>query len=355
MNYNNIYSILFATLLVFASCRNSHIDMATVINEDGSCHSEIAFEADSASMNTTDSVYYNICGVLNNDAWEKSWIINDTTNNTNGQKNGSLMCYASRDFLSTEDMAKHYPVVLDGKPMLKQNHFEKKFSWFYTEYTYSEVFVDNSHHFPVPLTKYMNEEKASYMLTGQPNIYAGMTGMELADVMGNDPVLISKWYIANIYYFIANYFATLADSDNNAGITGKTILSRRDGLIDYAVSRQIDTSAEMLEGKRICSTFKEYYGTDWFDSQEEQLEICQIPILKDRIDIGYKLTMPGKVTDCGNGIMKDGKIEYRITDLRMLSGNYTITATSRTTNTWAYIITIALVLIAISSYFYKKH
>ena len=64
--------------------------------------------------------------------------------------------------------------------------------------------------------------------------------------------------------------------------------------------------------------------------------------------------MPGRVTDAGRGTLKDGKIEYRFEGGFLIPGDYTITATSRAANVWAFILSGAVIFFAVLSLLYRR-
>jgi hypothetical protein len=68
----------------------------------------------------------------------------------------------------------------------------------------------------------------------------------------------------------------------------------------------------------------------------------------------YDLQMPGTVIDAGMGQYDGDVIHYRLGGERMIPGDYTITATSRVTNVWAFVVTILVVLLAVGSLFYRR-
>jgi hypothetical protein len=72
-------------------------------------------------------------------------------------------------------------------------------------------------------------------------------------------------------------------------------------------------------------------------------------------NVPYTLTMPGKVTDTGNGTLQpDGTVFYPFTGERLIPQDYVITATSHVTHIWAYILTLLIILIAIGSFLISK-
>ena len=68
----------------------------------------------------------------------------------------------------------------------------------------------------------------------------------------------------------------------------------------------------------------------------------------------YSLKMPGHVVETGRGTLQDGVINYRFAGKFLLAGDYTITATSRVTNVWAFILSGLIVLLALASLLYRS-
>ena len=72
-------------------------------------------------------------------------------------------------------------------------------------------------------------------------------------------------------------------------------------------------------------------------------------------NVPYTLTMPGTVTDSGNGTLQpDGTIFYPFTGERLIPQDYTISAVSRVTHWWAYLLTLLVIAVAIASTLYRR-
>ena len=65
--------------------------------------------------------------------------------------------------------------------------------------------------------------------------------------------------------------------------------------------------------------------------------------------------MPGRVLDAGMGQYDGDVIHYPLGGERMIPGDYTITATSRVTNVWAFLITILVILLAVFFTIGRRH
>ena len=61
--------------------------------------------------------------------------------------------------------------------------------------------------------------------------------------------------------------------------------------------------------------------------------------------------MPGMIVNPGTGIIKDGIIHYSPTGERLIPGDYIITAASRVTHIWAYVVTVLIILVALFLFF----
>ena len=70
--------------------------------------------------------------------------------------------------------------------------------------------------------------------------------------------------------------------------------------------------------------------------------------------VPYTLQMPGTVIDAGTGHFHDGVIVYALTGERLVPHDYVITATSRVTHIWAYVLSLLVILAAIWLLFSSK-
>ena len=342
--------LLVAILLVslFSSCENK-VSMLTVIHKDGSLHREVSFLADSTVMRGKDTSNKCFARILESNQWTKKWNVSEKDS-----RKSKLMCKASRDFASASEMAEAYPLTIGGKSILKDCRLERHFKGFYTDYTFSETYNDFSSLFKIPLIKYLDKEAASYWLTGKPNVMEGKSGYETQEYLENMNRQFDRWLTANIMNDVIDVLVDNYDSLKGIPISRKEILIKRDSLINYASEKGLSLANGSLGIGRTISTF---FHSDYF------MEPCKDNGFVDRklqnkielifeglslLDVDYQLTMPGtKIIDCGQGIIKDNVISFRLTGVRLLSRDYTISASFRSTNYWAFIVTLLVIIIAV--------
>ena len=201
---------------------------------------------------------------------------------------------------------------------------DKHFKWFYTDYVYTETYAINDMQqlFTIPLDKFVSADTASYWFTGQPNLAEDLTGSEQKE--SKEEFLVNK----------------------NSIIT----------------SPAVENMKIFYEPEQVAKILKDYYHTDAFEP------LFQEDRHWDRIlDHQYKslqylmwmkpqlnLVMPGSVIDGGMGKVDGNVIRYRFSGERLLPHEYVISATSRVTHVWAYVLTLLVILLAIGSFAYKR-
>lgn len=336
---------------MLTSCVDN-VSMLTVISKDGSVHREICFAADSSSTQNDDTSLTEtfMSVVLNDREWTKEWkkVQKDST-----RMDSTMMCFASRDFKNVKEMAENYPIRVGGKSILKNCDLKKSFHWFYTDYAFTETYNNYSASFSIPITEYLDKEAASYFLTGYPNILEGKNGYEAQDILDNMNTRYESWITANIMNDVMETIVKSHDSLPGIPLSKEEIVATRDSLIKYAMDNGITLAGTYLGLGRLMDDF---YHTDYFRmvlgdenivSKDLEAKLEPLAALGD-LEIDYRLAMPGtRIIDKGYGIIKDNDICYSITEPRLFSPCYTIAATFRHTNVWAYFVTLFIACIAI--------
>lgn len=354
----NLSFLTLLLLVLFTSCKDNY-SMLTVINRDGSAHREISFLTDSATMLNEAHPSQTISKILDDPRWKKTWKRESSKEDSTLHK---VRCIASQDYSSVEEMAKHFPIQCEGKPILKSCKIQSHFKWLYTDYEYEEVYNDYSDIFEIPLSQYLDPKAASYWLTGQPNLLEGMSGAEAQDYLDSMATQYDHWISANIIYDAIDVVISEYDSLKTVPISKEQLISQRDSLIDYMLQNGFSISDDSKFGTMAANFFgfdyfKTLFSVDGLVSQRIAQKYASITDSLYWIDIDYHLMMPGaKVIDCGNGICeKEGYLTFRITGNRLLSKDYTVKAVFRAPNYWAYVVSAIIIVVPfILSFVLKK-
>lgn len=360
-------------VLIMASCKNKDDRMLTVINEDGTCSREYTFHTTQQWLSASPDEDYDS---IVDKTWERSWSVLgadsvrypvplteaqlDSMQELDLSKplGNLLMVHAKKTYQSVEEMSanlyrpeQHHLVKAEG--IKATSKLEKRFKWFYTDYTFTETFTcEDSTLFPIPLSHFLSADTVSYWFTGQPNLAQGLSGAEAKELLDGIEKKINQWTNANWFYEICNVIIANYDKIQNPPVSKERFSSVRDSL----VMQPCVLNAEATEGAgdHITDLIDKTFQSDAYKQFLQTYEgvFGAYGILS--FGTNYDLQMPGTVTDAGMGQYDGDVIHYRLGGERMIPGSYTITASSRVTNIWAFVVTFLIVLIAIGSFFCCK-
>ena len=372
-NINIIAAMMLFVIL--ASCGNKDNRMLTVINEDGTCSREYTFHSSQQWLSASSSEDYDS---IVDKTWERSWSVLgadsvrypvplteaqlDSMQELDLSKplGNLLMVHAKKEYQCVEEMSAHLYRAerhhLKEVENIKANStLEKHFKWFYTDYTFSETFVyDGPALFPIPLDRFLSADTASFWFTGQPDLTCHCSGAEQKDMLDDIEKKIGQWTNANWFYEICNVIIANYDQIQNPPVSKERFSIVRDSLVMMPCVLNAnegeglgDNITNLLEKTFQSDAYKLFLQTNesGFKQYEQLLSFGN----------NYDLQMPGTVIDAGMGQYDGDVIHYRLGGERLIPGAYTITATSRVTNVWAFVITILVVLLAIGSLFFRKN
>ena len=372
-NINIIAAMMLFVIL--ASCGNKDNRMLTVIHEDGTCSREYTFHSSQQWLSASSSEDYDS---IVDKTWERSWSVLgadsvrypvplteaqlDSMQELDLSKplGNLLMVHAKKEYQCVEEMSAHLYRAerhhLKEVDNIKANStLEKHFKWFYTDYTFSESFVyDGPALFPIPLDRFLSADTASFWFTGQPDLTCHCSGAEQKDMLDDIEKKIGQWTSANWFYEICNVIIANYDQIQNPPVSKERFSIVRDSLVMMPCVLNAnegeglgDNITNLLEKTFQSDAYKLFLQTNesGFRQYEQLLSFGN----------NYDLQMPGTVIDAGMGQYDGDVIHYRLGGERLIPGAYTITATSRVTNVWAFVITILVVLLAIGSLFFRKN
>lgn len=352
---------LCATLLLFTSCYQPDVVMHTAIKGSGSdCFTREFTYSNVMSKEMRDSV------------WDKNRIdrsqpvpeclnLNEypiDAETTHIYEGDTVSTTLKSFFKDAEKMCELSPLLLNGTRLRSKAKLEKHFRWFYTEYTYTETFFCVGDTFKLAATDYADKDVVSYWFTGEPNLVQGLSGAEASQKLDEMEPFVNKWLNDNLFKVGFDFIVAHYDSIIEPPVSRECFVQLHDSL-----ARHLLNGKEEIFEVEPAEAFRDFFHSDayamFFDDETplgKQLNkefMNRINILW--FNVPYTLTMPGKVTDTGNGTLQpDGTIFYPFTGERLIPQDYTITATSRITHIWAYIVTLLIVLLAIGSYAYRR-
>ena len=355
MKTSSFFGIVLGAVLCLSSCEKANVKMHTIVHEDGSCEREVSYST-IMSKDMRDSLWQG-------DAVRLAQPIPECLNTkafmgTHTEVEGDTVTTTfSRKFHSLEDMCQETPLQLNGTRLKSQAKLEKHFRWFYTEYTFTEVFNCVGDTFKIAPTNYADKDVVSFWFTGRPNLIEGLSGAEASEKLSNMEPFVSKWLNDNFYQVCFDYIVNHYDSVPNPPVSREQFIELHDSLANFLLKGQDD-----ILKVNAAETMRSFFNSDAYAQFFNEQTPCGKELnqeLAHRLNIfwfivPYTLSMPGTVVDAGTGVCRDGIVYYAFTGERLIPHDYVISATSRVTNIWAYIVTLLIILLAIGSFFYRK-
>ena len=355
----SLWGGLLGAILLLSSCYQSKVVMKTTVQggEYGIIQREAKYSnvmskemRDSMWVGNQAMLSYPIPKCLNTDAFMGS--------HTDIGEGDTVTTTFSMFFKTAEDMGRLMPLQLNGVRLRSEAKLDKRFRWFYTEYTFTETFYCVGDTFKLPATNYADKAEISYWFTGQPNLIAGMSGAEASQKLGDMEPKITKWLNDNLFktgfdFIVANY-----DSIANPPVSREQFIQLHDSLAKYLLAHDDEILAINVE-----DALRDFFHSNayamFFDEDnplgEKLNKQFQNTMNIFWFNVPYVLSMPGTVVDPGNGTLQpDGTVLYPLTGERLIPQDYTITATSRKTNVWACVVSVLIILLALGSFLWGR-
>lgn len=355
MKTSSYFVIVVGAILLLTSCQdNSGVKMHTIVHEDGWCDREVSYST-VMSKEQRDSMMQGEGAVLAQPI--PSCLNTNAFMGTHTEMEGDTVTTTfSRSFRTPKDMCKETPLQLNGMRLKSEAKVEKHFRWFYTEYTFTEVFNCVGDTFKIAPTNYADKDIVSYWFTGQPNLVEGLSGAEASQKISEMEPFVSKWLNDNFYQVSFDFIVNHYDSISNPPVSRERFIELHDSLANYVLGHKDILEMEAEEALR------SFFHSDAYAIFFNEETPCGKELTKELVNhlnifwfnVQYTLTMPGRVVDAGTGVVRDGVVYYPLNGERLIPHDYVITATSHVTNLWAYIVTLLIILLAIGSFFFHR-
>lgn len=362
MKTSNFIGIALTTLLL-TSCYHPKVVMHTIIEGNGHSnftnhhfreitYSNVMSQAQRDSLWAGDNVRwsYPLPECLNTDAF----VSTETEIGEGDTVSTTFWC----PFETVEEMCERTPLQLNGGRLRSSAKLEKRFRWFYTEYTFTETFYCVGDTFKLPPTDYADKAEISYWFTGRPNLVEGMSGAEASQKLGEMEPKITKWLNDNFFKTGFDFIVAHYDSIANPPVSREQFMELRDSLANYLLSIDDD-----ILGVNSEDALRDFFHSDAYAMFFDDETPCGQALNKEFLNslnifwfnVPYTLTMPGTVIDPGTGTLQpDGTVFYPFTGERLIPQDYVITATSRKMNLWAWIVSVLVILLALGSFVYRR-
>ena len=305
-----INKLIIAMLLFFISACKEYF-VTTKINPDGSCERIIKI-TDYNGNDSNDLRFY----------VDSTW----TKKIERSGKDSNYTTTFSKKFNSVVELENEVRKSPTFKPEIKLN---KTFRWFYTYYEYSETYKRNNPFKALPLEKYFSPKDID-------SLNQGLGEKSLSNKLE--------------YYVQACMSAVLIDSVKN--VMEKHSIHNEERINEFfeKMDPSIFDHKEKLTGAilDLCGSQKSPQLKNDLDSAVTRLERKINNQLEPVLGSGFtsRVILPGLLLDSNSKSVEGNLLSWKVEPGSLIAIDFSMKATSRIANTWAFIVTgIVLILL----------
>lgn len=355
-----------AAILLFGmtSC-STYYRMTSRIESDGSMYREVYAQGDSAFRagdKTHNPFLFNI------DAdWQLTHLDSAIQFNFWGEKE-NLNTKAFRKFTITNgEYFSIAPKKEYARPLaIPHEELKKSFRWFYTYYTYQATYKELTDKGPVPLNNYLNEEEQKIWLQGENAAYNGLNGIELNEKLDDLERKFGEWYGRSQYEICWEVLRHFVSQQGDTAYI-RRLDKWKEPVYKQNLSKEgwedIDIEKACTLFDKTCMLFDKTYQSNYYSQVYKKNQKAMDAMYEEKTSIAqlfyhaiqFELTMPGSLRSSNAGVIQDNTAIWKIDGLRLLAGNYILTAESRVINYWAFGVTLLVLLIALGVFIRLAH
>ena len=350
---------IVALALLIAACGTDYT-INTRINSDGSCVREMVARIDSSKLKE-DLFIIPI---------DSSWTRNIKMEYDSTKNKTIAIVTVSKKYASVDEMNMEFYQTdeMTERPNIKV-YLKKKFRWFYTKYQYDETYVQqfpfrsfSIYHYlsedEIQILIFDNEELDSIYFIGKDSTERKQIEEELAkkfdDYIGDN--IIEEFYQELILVSQktnVEFFKTIDLLQEKKRIFNelKSCMACFDEGGDDA---SVDTLLMLLDVEYGTRAFSELINEDSlaFKVYRKKMETDCYDNLLD--DFEHNLELPGTLLNTNAQKIIIGRLKWKFEGEEFIFTDYKMWAESKKTNKWSFIITIAIILLAISMPLVRK-
>ena len=332
--------------LSMISCQTYYYRMVTKIERDGGVQRDI-YTNDCPTEETF---------LFDTEGWECVRLDSNTVHDFFGhadhnEKAGKKKLYTkvSKRANSIDQFSKEIRTDKNKKFLAApEESLKKQFRWFYTHHTFHCVYKKFDHPIPVPIDNYFTKEEQRFITQGDMSAYKGLNGLEISAIFEDIEPTLSQWFAHNWFEIVIGFFQTLEHGYDRLEADKEKIFATylKGGDLDFMLG---DTILNALNNFYNTTRFYELAeaNAEFFEKEGDYYE--SIFQLLNYIIVSYELVIPGKLLTTNAHVINADTLAWKVNGIRMLTDDYTLTATYRTSNRWAFALTGIILLTAIVS------
>jgi hypothetical protein len=317
-------------MLLLQGCLD--LTVKTVVNSDGS--SERSITVDCGSKKIPEGLY----PWASDSSWSFEW--KDMPG-----KPGQYSCTVRKKFPDPGSLVSEYSSRPDTGIIGDSVNLTRSFQWFYSYFHYRETYVMHNRSVVLPVTMFLTPDEIERVVRG-----------DKSDSLSDK---VKMWDSRNSSEIIFRSMVDEAARMNNALLTPAVLALHKDEIIGLMVASDTgspapgtkkDTSSSMKnELLKISAQLKALLHTGAVDALLPAIERVVDSLMKSEPRHPDTWTsavqMPGLLLATNSTAVEGNTVSWKFESRQIHVGAYAMTAESRVTNYWAFIVTAAALLL----------
>ena len=343
MKRKSLKTVLIALLFTLFSCQETVV--TNIVHPDGSITRRIVIkDPDSKGFKAED---YRV-------PFDETWKIRDTFE-LNDKGDTTHIRTAEKLFRNVAEINKEYSNDKgSNRDFPREARFNKKFRWFSTLYTFSEN-IDKTLFYGFPIEQYLNKKELEFYFLPE-NIQTdrrnGADSTMVKQIEDSVRIKSDKWLLMSYISEWKEELLKLSEKSGKGTLRREFFRDKDSVIINMLEISEKDTAKSNFDTVFI-KIMNNVFGDKLYLSYKTEID-SSVKILEKRFEkannfAGYtvRTQMPGKIVATNGFIDQNNEMVWPVKNEYFLTQPYRMWAESKTTNTWAWIVSGVFVLFVV--------
>ncbi|NJD21124.1 MAG: hypothetical protein FIA82_00420 [Melioribacter sp.] len=313
--YLTLLTFVLSMILSFSGCRE--YKTTTKINSDGSCDRTVIVKDKTV---LPDSIVFPIPA-------DKSWKIE----RTKAKDDSTQTIYkATKHFDDVNSINNEY---LDKSKIGIRTNLDKKFRWFYTYFTYEETYQSFFPFKKIPLNEFLTKQEYElYLKNDTTKVFKKR---------------LEKYAEENYFEYFFDEFLSLLKKNKIADLTPDFVASKKSVLFEH-ISEHGDKTEDLMKYlEKVLGTKSVWKLRTGIDNIVKSILEKMDQFSTANGSYKNEVAMPGIILNTNAKTVEGNKVIWEFDEDRFCYEDFTMQVEARFVNTWAFIVSGVIVLVAI--------
>ncbi|MDD4516194.1 hypothetical protein [Massilibacteroides sp.] len=342
MKTTKIFLTILIVLLAMSSCE-TYYKVVTTIDKESHTQREVYALADSVFLKGDQSATPFLFNV--NNGWTLTYLDSTVSNKFMGHEM-KFNIMASKEAICLADYSENGGITGINRSFFSPvESLTKQFRWFYTYYSFKAVYKKLEAEIPVSIDNYLTKEEQRLWTQGDIEALKGYNGSEITSILSDIETKFIDWFHRNCFEVSLTLINEKSNENDFSDVD-------KDQLFNDIRKRE---NGDDIEPGNVCIALDQYYKTtrysELYKAKKEEFDAdfeTETSLVNAiNIVLCYELNVPYTILNANTNNVSRTNIKWKIDGLRLLTNDYTATATYRASNIWAFIVTGGVILFTI--------